>query len=52
MKKMEVLSFLGWSVLRFDNQTIMQNPDYVADCIRWFIALKLNKITTSMPMAS
>ena len=51
-KKTEILSALGWSVLRFGNGTIISTPESVVSQIRAYIACRSQTTTTSSPAAS
>ena len=48
----KALSLLGWSVLRFSNQMVMENTDSVVEAIRSFTTSKSPTTTTTLPMAS
>jgi very-short-patch-repair endonuclease len=51
-KKDKALSLLGWSVLRFSNQMVMENTDSVVETIASFMTSKSPTTTTTLPMAS
>lgn len=51
-RKTSVLNALGWSVLRFSNERVMQDLEAVIAEISAFTALKSPSTITSLPMAS
>lgn len=51
-RKTEILTALGWSVLRFWNEEVDMNVSEVVERVNLFIALKSKTPTTSTPMES
>jgi hypothetical protein len=51
-RKTEVLASLGWSVLRFWNQEVLQNTSEVVAKIQECMTLRSKEITTTLPTVS